>query len=203
MGRPRAVSDETILAAARQHFLLRGGHAVVDDIARELGVSHTTLFNRFGSKEGLMRAALSTSHGLPALSSLNDGPHAGDIRVQLIEHACAFAQYFEAAQAGLAVLQAAGIDVSRVCTADADAPTAAINAFVQWLGRARADGRLACDDIDSLVATLLGALNGWVFAARLAGETTAPDEAIRYVERVVAVLWQGLQPRTSLDVSAS
>ena len=141
-----------------------------------------------------MRAALSTSHGLPSLSSLNAGPRDDDIRPQLIEHACAFAQYFEGVQAGLAVLQSAGIDVSRVCSTDATAPMAAIDAFVQWLARARARGQLACDDIDTLAATLLGALNGWVFTVRLGGGPTGPTEAARYVERFVNVLWQGLKP---------
>ena len=58
MGRPREVTDEQIVAVARRCFLKRGAGVSAADIAKELGVSHTTLFNRFGSKEGLMLAAL-------------------------------------------------------------------------------------------------------------------------------------------------
>lgn len=54
IGRPKEVSDEHIVAIARRCFLERGGSISAADIAREIGVSHTTLFNRFGSKQGLM-----------------------------------------------------------------------------------------------------------------------------------------------------
>src|SRR5579864_4634496 len=52
MGRPREITDEQIVAAARRCFLERGAGVSAGEIAQELGVSHTTLFNRFGSKEG-------------------------------------------------------------------------------------------------------------------------------------------------------
>src|SRR5438874_2418920 len=51
MGRPKEVTDEEIVVVARRFFLDRGAGVSVHDIAKELGVTHTTLFNRFGSKE--------------------------------------------------------------------------------------------------------------------------------------------------------
>jgi len=47
MGRPKEVTDEQIVAAARRCFLERGTGVSAVEIARELGVSHTTVFNRF------------------------------------------------------------------------------------------------------------------------------------------------------------
>ena len=56
------------------------------EIARELGVSHTTLFNRFGSKEALddrsTRAAGEGAMGSGAGGGSYDRP----IRKQLVEH---------------------------------------------------------------------------------------------------------------------
>lgn len=63
-GRPRGPSDtrERIVLAARRQFLDHGyDHATVRSIAREAGVDHAMVNYWFGSKEGLLRAALEVS----------------------------------------------------------------------------------------------------------------------------------------------
>jgi AcrR family transcriptional regulator len=58
MGRRRQVSDRQISAAAREVFLDRGPRAPVAMVAKKLGVSTATLFQRTGSKQQLMLMAL-------------------------------------------------------------------------------------------------------------------------------------------------
>jgi AcrR family transcriptional regulator len=58
MGRRRQVSDEQISLAAREVFLDRGPKAPVAMVAKKLGVSTATLFQRTGSKQQLMLMAL-------------------------------------------------------------------------------------------------------------------------------------------------
>ena len=58
MGRRRQVSDREISAAAREVFLDRGPKAPVAMVAKKLGVSTATLFQRTGSKQQLMLMAL-------------------------------------------------------------------------------------------------------------------------------------------------
>ena len=58
MGRRRQVSDEQISLAAREVFLERGPKAPVAMVAKKLGVSTATLFQRTGSKQQLMLMAL-------------------------------------------------------------------------------------------------------------------------------------------------
>ncbi len=58
MGRRRQVSDEQISLAAREVFLDRGPRAPVAMVAKKLGVSTATLFQRTGSKQQLMLMAL-------------------------------------------------------------------------------------------------------------------------------------------------
>jgi AcrR family transcriptional regulator len=50
MGRPKEITDEQIVAAARRCFLERGAGVSASDIAHEFGVSDTTILNHFGSK---------------------------------------------------------------------------------------------------------------------------------------------------------
>jgi AcrR family transcriptional regulator len=195
MGRPREVTDEQILVAARRCFLKRGAGVTAADIAKELGVSHTTLFNRFGSKEGLMLAALGPpTEKVAWVAALEAGPDARPIREQLVEHAKVMSAFFQDLQAGFGVLQAAGIDVGRAHRErkGASAPEEAFAALVGWLERAQGQRRLGKCDVDTLASTLLGALHGWAFTARVCGLPASSAASKDYVERLVELLWSGI-----------
>jgi AcrR family transcriptional regulator len=194
MGRPKEVTDERILAAARRCFLERGAGVSAGDIARELGVSHTTLFNRFGSKEGLMLAALGPPCDIGWVAALEAGPDERPIREQLIEHAKVMAVFFQHLQAGFGVLQAAGIDPGKAyrgCEGQS-APERAYRALVAWLERAQAQQRLAKCDAETLASTILGALQGRAVTTRVCGERAGGVEGERYVERFIELLWNGV-----------
>lgn len=194
MGRPKEVTDEQILVAARRCFLERGAGVSAADIARELGVSHTTLFNRFGSKEGLMLAALGPPAEVPWVAALDAGPDDRPLRDQLVEHAKVMSAYFHSLQAGLGVLQAAGIDPAKAYRVrkGESAPAQAYRALVGWLQRAQSQGRLAPCDIETLASTILGALHGWALTGRMCGTSTALTAQKRYVERFIELMWDGI-----------
>jgi AcrR family transcriptional regulator len=194
MGRPREVTDEQIVVAARRCFLKGGAGVSAADIARELGVSHTTLFNRFGSKEGLMLAALGPPKEISWVAALEAGPDERPIRDQLVEHARAMSGYFRDLQAGFGLLEAAGIDPSkchRGCQ-ERSAPEQAYDALVGWLARAQQRGRLGACDVETLATTLLGALQGRAFTARVCGISTSQPPGKDYVERLIDLLWNGV-----------
>lgn len=56
--RPRRVTDEQLLIAARAEFLVHGSRASVPRIAATAGVSEAAVFKRFGSKSALLHAAV-------------------------------------------------------------------------------------------------------------------------------------------------
>lgn len=195
MGRPKEVTDDQIRATARRCFLERGAGVSAAEIARELGVSHTTLFNRFRSKEGLMLAALGPPEHIPWLAALEAGPDARPIRDQLVEHAQVMSAYFEELQVGLTLLQAAGITPDQACRGhDGEPrPVIAFRALTGWLSRAQSQGRLAECDVETLASTILGALHNWACAARLCGQETTPDAGERHVDRFIDLLWLGVR----------
>ncbi|MFZ5441294.1 MAG: TetR/AcrR family transcriptional regulator [Myxococcota bacterium] len=194
MGRPREVTDEQIVEAARRCFLERGASVSAADIARELGVSHTTLFNRFGSKEGLMLAALGPPKELDWAAALEGGPDARPIREQLVEHTKAMSHYFRELQSGFGVLQAAGVDPARAYKdrKGESAPEQAYRALVAWLVRAQKQGRLAKCDADTLASTIVSAMHGWAFTLRVCGRSSSPGANDRNVERFIELLWNGI-----------
>jgi AcrR family transcriptional regulator len=194
MGRPKEVSDQEIIVAARRCFLERGAGVSAMEIARELGVSHTTLFNRFGSKEALMIAALGPPEVVPWFSGLENGPDDRPIREQLVEHCKAISGYFERLQAGLALLHAVGITTQMLLRGRRGdpPPVKAMRALIGWLQRARSQGRLGECDIETLASIILGALQNWAFTARVCGQSTSPAASERHVERFVELLWSGI-----------
>ena len=194
MGRPKEITDEQITIVARRLFIERGASVSAVDIARELGVSHTTIFNRFGSKEGLMIASLRPPERVPFVAALDAGPDERAVPDQLVEHAKVMAAYFQEVHAGIGVLGAAGIDPRKVYRGfeGEPPPVQACRALVGWLERARSKGCLADGDLETLAWTILGSLHGWAFTARMCGESTGADAGGRYIERFIKLLWNGI-----------
>lgn len=201
MGRPKAVTDEQIITAARRCFLEKGAGVPASEIARDLGVSHTTLFNRFGSKEGLLVAALEPPREVPWVEALEAGPDGRPVRDQLVEHARVISAFYAEMEAGMGLLRAAGVAHGPGgCAAGAKGePSAAergYDALVAWLERAQKQEGLAICDSRTLASTILGALHGWTLTATACGKGEH-DDGGRYVERLVDLLWHGIGPPTS------
>ncbi|PIQ28523.1 TetR/AcrR family transcriptional regulator [bacterium (Candidatus Blackallbacteria) CG17_big_fil_post_rev_8_21_14_2_50_48_46] len=200
MGRPKQISNEQIIATARRCFLERGAGVSAIEIASELGVSHTTLFNRFGSKEALMLAALGSSEKLSWVKALEAGPDLRPIREQLLEHSKVIANYFQALQESMAVLQAAGLKPGNSCDkSNQDSPPAqAFRAFTAWLQRAQDQGRLAPCNVETLASTILGALHNWAFTQNVC-HVSSPAVDGAQVEDFIELLWHGIEPQASTE----
>ncbi|MCA9488607.1 MAG: TetR/AcrR family transcriptional regulator [Myxococcales bacterium] len=193
MGRPKEVTDEALVATARRLFLQRGVGVSAAEIGREAGVSHTTLFNRFGSKDGLLLAALGPPAEVPWIRTLEGGPDERPIREQLVEHGQIIAAFFRELHAGLSMLRCAGVDPDRALhtCSGTSAPERAYAALVAWIERAQQAGRLADCDANTLSATILGALQGRATSQQVCGVQQAADEAA-YVRQLVDLLWVGI-----------
>lgn len=91
-GRPTAKQVEAIehalIATARQHFLEAGYDAVaMEAIAFELGISKTTLYGRFPSKESLFHAVIEDAVSRWSVdASLTDGELTDEIGQRLRHH---------------------------------------------------------------------------------------------------------------------
>src|SRR5262245_46947359 len=147
MGRPREVSDEQILSAARSAFVAGGPQVSVATVAAKLGISHAAILQRFGTKERLMIAALGPPETVPWTARLDAGPDERPIPEQLVELGREMSAYFEELGAKLSILHAAGIGPARIRRGRKEPPPAqAFRALTAWFTRAQASGRLgACD----------------------------------------------------------
>jgi len=91
-------------------------------------------------------------------------------------------------------LQAAGIDPGKAYGARKceSAPQQAYRALLGWLQRAQGQSRLGKCDLETLAATILGALHGSAFTARVCGDSASAAAKDRYVERFIELLWNGI-----------
>jgi AcrR family transcriptional regulator len=109
MGRRRQVSDRQISAAAREVFLDQGPKAPVAMVAKKLGVSTATLFQRTGSKQQLMLMALQPEGTV--ITELERGVQPGvAVREQLSQVLIELNEYLGTIIGGSVTLRAAGIE---------------------------------------------------------------------------------------------
>lgn len=195
MARPQAVSDDDILQAAREVFLEQGPAASTTAIAERLGVSQATLFKRFGTKDGLMLAALMPPAEPPFLPLLSEGPKPGDLRPQLVEIARTMGRFMDHMVPCMAMLRASGMDPQDVLARHpVPPPVLAHRALSAWFTRARERGQVRAVDPDAVAVALMGAIQARSFLRHITGGPDVGGSSESYATSLVELLWEGLRP---------
>ncbi len=196
MARPRTVSDDAILSAARSVFLELGPSASTSVIAERVGLSQAGLFKRFPTKAELMVAALAPPPIPPFSEALEGGPDpARPIQPQLREIARGVAGFFKEMVPCVMVLSSAGLPPQELLNRfDVPPPLVAKIALVAWIERAMDEGRVRRGDADPLVSALMGALHMRSFLCHISDNPMSGPELDAYADSVVDNLWNGLAP---------
>jgi AcrR family transcriptional regulator len=171
MARPQQVTDDEIVDVARAVFVERGPSASVSVIAERLGISAPAVFQRVGSKQALMKRALSSPLP-PAALSLSTPPPCADpttLRALLVDHLLALSEALTRVMPALITLRAAGHDARTALLGPGDAtPTLAVRQLLTtWLTAARDPGGVCMPEPAVTAECLLGALESRVFHAHL------------------------------------
>ena len=196
MARPRTVSDDAILSAARSVFLELGPSASTSVIAERVGLSQAGLFKRFPTKAELMVAALAPPPIPPFSEALEGGPDpARPIQPQLREIARGVAGFFKEMVPCVMVLSSAGLPPQELLNRfDVPPPLVAKIALVAWIERAMDEGRVRRGDAAPLVSALMGALHMRSFLCHISDNPMSGPELDAYADSVVDNLWNGLAP---------
>jgi len=157
--RPRTVSDEEILKAARTCLLTHGPSVAVATIAKRVGITGPAVLKRFGTKERLVNRAL-LSEAPPDLSS---GPKPGPLRPQLVAILLTIERLLYQAAPRLATLRAGGVVASRLW-AKAH-PRLARRNLLAWLEAARRTHGLAHSDMETAADLLVSLVEARGFLA--------------------------------------
>ena len=160
MSRPQTVSTEEIICVARAHFVERGYRATLSVIAQDLGVSHSALLQRFGSKRALFIESMRPPEDLNWGEAFLVGPP--------IDHAEALAQLDQVCvllirslselMPQLRALQSSGMELTEVLNGHPPLPITACKRLTEWIERGVKRGVFSCDEPAAVASTLVGAM---------------------------------------------
>lgn len=194
MVRPRSFTDAELLAGARTCFLEHGPGVSTSRIAAEIGVSQATLFKRFGSKDGLMKAALMPradgEHWEALHAPLDERP----VPEQLIERGQVLMRFFQQMVPCIAVLRAhSGSMLRELADSESAPPVRGLRATQAFFDACVAAGRIRPCNTEALALLWLGGLRHRAFWSHML-PGTAVVETDHYVRAITETLWAGLAP---------
>ncbi len=196
MARPRLVSDEEILTAARAVFLEHGTGASTQLVADEVGLSQPALFKRLGKKLDLVVAALAPRDYPEWVARAEAGPDERDAVVQLRELLVGINEFLTVFAPCFATLMSSGLPVHEMMRKwKGPSPVLAHRALKGWLERAHALRLLHCPDAENATFMVMGSVRGRVMEAHMfrTGDVPSID-----VESILQMLMHGLAPREAL-----
>jgi AcrR family transcriptional regulator len=184
MGRRRQVSDQEISEAAREVFLDRGPKAPVAMVAKKLGVSTATLFQRTGSKQQLMLMALQPE--VTAITELDRGVQADvPVRDQLTRVLVELNEYLGIVISGSITLRAACIEADL----PEPKPSQLRALLTRWLQDASALGLLSVNDARTSADVLIGTLESRHIHAYMQQEQLSSKQHRDYIRSMLDVIF--------------
>jgi AcrR family transcriptional regulator len=195
MSRPRKIHDSQILEVTRRVFLERGLRISTRTLAAEVGVSEGVLFQRYGSKEGLIRAALSLP-GIDANQVVAEAVTATNPQEVLGNIAVAILRAFrELLPLYIPFLTQPESDREREWTSRTSPFHLFLDALEQHLKAERHAGRLSIESPYTTSYFIVSALHNAALLETIAGGASSTGINEGTARDWIGVLWSGLQPR--------
>lgn len=197
MARPRQITDEQIVQAAREAFLEQGFSATTAAIAARAGVSEGTLFKRYASKEELFEVAVGLREYGQWRAALLDRTGTGDVRRNLETAALAIlAESAEVVPKLMAVFSRGHDPSHNPLLGRLDDPVRRdAEVLAEYLRREVALNRVRPQDADVTALVVMGALTHYIHREQMMPpQGREVMDAGRLVRSLFDVLWPGLSP---------
>jgi AcrR family transcriptional regulator len=194
MGRPRTISDETLLDAARAVFLRDGVAASTAEIARVAGVSEGLIFKRFATKDALLEQCFDlSSFGVSDLSNLVGR---GELRQNLSKLAHEQVAIFRKLLPFVMIrLGQCGLSPSGLFAAHEDPPPVRnMRRLASYFEAEMKLGRLRRSDPLALARIMLGSTHNLVFFELAGLDRHLPTDETAFVESLVSLMLDGARP---------
>ncbi|MEC9466845.1 MAG: TetR/AcrR family transcriptional regulator [Myxococcota bacterium] len=196
MVRPRQISDDAILKAARRFFLEHGPGLATGVIAKSLGISQATLFNRFGTKEELLRASLNIPTATWA-EELESGPTSEPIGEQLQAIGLAILDFLRQMMPVMVTLRAAGLNPPDfIGQGDTPPPVCHHQKLSRWFEQAHERGLLKVPSASTAAQAFMGTLHARAMMQHIWKQPMVPLPDELYIAQFVNTLLVGLQQQS-------
>jgi AcrR family transcriptional regulator len=195
MPRPKQISDEEILAVARECFLESGVAVSAQVIADRVGLSQPALFKRFGTKDELVLRALAPPERLPVLDWIETVPVPGPFRPQLAELLEKIWDTLRWILPRIALLTTSHFSPETIFARyQIPPPLRVIMAVADALERARDNGQIRADIRPEMLSQMIfGVLQSRAFFRFMLRSDNSADDAL-YIEATVDLLYRGIAP---------
>jgi AcrR family transcriptional regulator len=197
LARPRTITNERILAAAREVFLAEGFSGTTSDIAARAEVSEGTIFKRFQTKEGLFLAALELDYPPGWHRVLRQVSGAGDPLESLRTLCCSIIQDFaDMLPRMIAVMgnRPGHLTHEVLRTMPEPLPLRDLNVLRAYLDREVELGRMRYCDTTALAHVIMGALSQYPMHALIAQHQPSPEDLRAFACSIADLLWPGIRP---------
>jgi len=202
MTRPRQVTSEAILEAARACAVERGPNVSLEVIAERLGVTPPALLKRFGSREAMMIAALRTAEEPAWVKGLAAGPDDRPLEQQLEALFSRILDFFSSEAARMSTLCESRIPFHRVFDAERPPPPVQNTwALAAWLDQARAQRLVRREDFEMVALGMLGALHARAFLKHFFGRSFWRGSRKDYVAGLAKLHARALTPGATSGVA--
>jgi AcrR family transcriptional regulator len=194
MGRPRTISDESLLDAARNIFLRDGAQASTAEIARSVGVSEGLIFKRFATKEELFHACFDvTKIGATDLQVLvGKNEIAANIALIAREQVAIFRRILPCV---LMRMTHGGIAPKTIFSTEHEpVPVRLVSRIARYFEAEMALGRLRSSDPWTLARVIVGSTQNLVFFELAGLDLHLPTDERRFADSLSAVILDGIRP---------
>ena len=161
MPRPPLVQTEEMIKVARTQFTSDGHTASVHAIARELGLSHSALLQRFGSKRASLVQAMKPPSDFPWPKEFLTGlPDQFEHALMHLRDTCEMmCSFFREYVPCMHVLEASGVQSHEVFHDGVPLPLRACDVIASWVERGQKKGIFGPCDPATFALTLVGAMH--------------------------------------------
>jgi AcrR family transcriptional regulator len=198
MGRPPKITDEAILAAARQVFLDQGIGASTVDIAARAGISEASIFKRFSTKQALFLAAIGLTKPPDWVKALSTQVPTAAIKTELIAIVGAMLAFYQEVLPRVIMLMAPGCPPPSVQFPPP--PVRDSQLLALFLQRAIDQGYLRNCNAATIAHMIVGAISNYVATRTLMNNLTTASPPVQSLEpsvflhHLMETLWVSIAP---------
>lgn len=194
MSRRKRIQDDELLKRAKRLFLDHGLRMPTRTLANELGISEGILFQRFGSKEGLIRAAL-TIPEFDAVQLVESETKKGNNPQKILENIAVaiFNAFRELLPLYVPLLAHHESDRRRALISRASPFHVFVDALERHLKEARHNGHIQTESPYMAAYFIVLALHQAAFFEVITDQSTEISEGT--ARDLIRVVWSGLEPK--------
>jgi AcrR family transcriptional regulator len=199
MPRPPKITNEEILAAAREVFLAQGESGSTLEIAEKAGISEASIFKRFSTKQALFLAAIGVSETPQYVKLLSSQTPTVEIRSELTEICTQMAEFYQEVMPRVIMMMT---QTKSSLPPLVPPPLRDSQLFAGYLDRAISQGLLKPCDSMTVAHAIVGAVQNYSMTQTIATKIPFPlpfilpklksVEPQTFVHNLIETMWVGI-----------